>query len=142
MYTEALMSPCLLRANDYRRDKVRARLPTETLRDKLAPIVKPHAFGCKRVSLENGFYEVFSRPNVHLVDMKETPITEITPRGIKTAEKEWDFDVIVCATGYDAITGGIVQMNVQGREGLKLQDKWRSGVRTFLGMSVSDFPNM
>lgn len=74
--------------------------------------------------------------------MKETPIAEITPRGIKTTEKEWDFDVIICATGYDAITGGIVQMNVQGRDGLELQDKWRTGVKTFLGMSVSGFPNM
>lgn len=74
--------------------------------------------------------------------MKDTPIVEVTPRGIKTSEKEWDFDVIVCATGYDAITGGIVQMNVRGRDGLELQDKWRAGVKTFLGMSVSDFPNM
>lgn len=74
--------------------------------------------------------------------MKETPIAEVTPKGIKTTVKEWDFDLIVCATGYDAVTGGILQMNLQGRDGLKLQDKWRSGVKTFLGMSVSDFPNM
>jgi cation diffusion facilitator CzcD-associated flavoprotein CzcO len=74
--------------------------------------------------------------------MKETPIVEVTPKGIKTTGKEWEFDLVVCATGFDAVTGGILQMNIQGRNGLLLQDKWRSGVKTFVGMSVSDFPNM
>jgi len=74
--------------------------------------------------------------------MKETPIVEVTPKGIKTTEKEWEFDLVVCATGFDAVTGGILQMNIQGRNGLLLQDKWRNGVKTFVGMSVSDFPNM
>jgi cation diffusion facilitator CzcD-associated flavoprotein CzcO len=74
--------------------------------------------------------------------MNDTPIQEITPKGIKTIDKEWEFDLIVCATGYDAVTGGILQLNVQGRDGLHLQDKWRGGVKTFVGMSVSDFPNM
>ena len=101
------------------------------------PTIKPHAFGCKRISLENGFYELFAQPNVHLVDMKQTPIAEITPKGIKTTEKEWEFDLIVCATGFDMITGGVLQMNVQGRGGLHLQEKWQSGVKTFVGMSVN-----
>jgi len=74
--------------------------------------------------------------------MKETPIAEITQRGIKTTEKEWEFDLVVCATGFDAVTGGILQMNVQGRNGIHLRDKWCSGVKTFIGMSVGDFPNM
>ena len=89
-----------------RRDKVRARLNDPYLKEKFAPTIKPHAFGCKRISLENGFYELFNRPNVHVVDVNETPIVEVTPAGIKTSEKEFDFDFVVCATGYDAITGG------------------------------------
>lgn len=122
---------------------MRARLPDQKLAEKFAPMTKPHAFGCKRVSLENGFYELFAKPNAHLVDVNETPIAEVTSAGIKTSdEKEWEFDVIVCATGFDAVTGGILQMNVQGIDGLKLQDKWRDGVKTFMGMSIHDYPNM
>lgn len=74
--------------------------------------------------------------------MNETPIVEVTPGGIKTSEKQWDLDYIICATGYDALTGGILSMNVQGRDGLKLQEKWKGGVKTLLGMSIGDFPNM
>lgn len=125
-----------------RREKVRARLPNERLREKFAPSEKPHPFGCKRISLENGFYELFDRQNVHLVDVNETPIIEVTPKGIRTSEKEWEFDYVICATGFDAMTGGIFNMNVEGRNGLKLQDKWTDGVKTFLGLSIGDFPNM
>jgi cation diffusion facilitator CzcD-associated flavoprotein CzcO len=114
----------------------------ERLREKLAPTVKQHAFGCKRISLENGFYDVFSLPNVHLVDVNETPVTSVTPSGIVTTEKEYEFDYVVCATGYDAVTGGMILLNVQGRNGLKLQDKWADGVKTFLGLAVGEFPNM
>ncbi|CAK1358042.1 unnamed protein product [Cercospora beticola] len=129
-------------AYNFWRDKVRVRLPSERLKDKFAPMIKPHAFGCKRISLENGFYELFAKPNVHLVDVNETPVVEVTPGGIKTSEKEWEFDIIVCATGFDAITGGILEMNVQGKDGLKLRDKWEHGVKTFMGISVGEFPNM
>jgi cation diffusion facilitator CzcD-associated flavoprotein CzcO len=134
----------LERANkhQHRRDKVRARLPNKSLWEKFAPTKKPHAFGCKRISLENGFYEQFNRPSVHLVDVNETPITEVTPKGIRTSQKGREFDYVVCATGFDAITGGILLMNVQGRKGIRLQDKCKGGVKTFLGLSIGDFPNM
>ena len=105
-------------------------------------MVKPHAFGCKRVSLENGFYELFNQPNIYLVDVNETPVVEITPAGIKTSEKEWKFDHVVCATGFDAITGGILDMNVVGRHGIKLRDFWSAGIKTNMGISVPNFPNM
>lgn len=94
------------------------------------------------MSLENGFYELLAKPNVHLVDVNESPIVEVTSTGIKTSEKEWGFDIIVSATGFDAITGGILEMNVQGKDGLTLRDKWRDGVKTFMGISVGEFPNM
>ncbi|GIZ49870.1 hypothetical protein CKM354_001288800 [Cercospora kikuchii] len=129
-------------AYNFWRDKVRARLPNERLKEKFAPMQKPHAFGCKRISLENGFYELFSQEHVHLVDVNETPIEEVTPQGIKTSEKVWEFDYVVCATGFDAITGGMLFMNVEGRKYLRLQDKWADGVKTFMGLCVGDFPNM
>ena len=125
-----------------RRDKVRARLPDRRLQDKFAPMTKPHALGCKRMSLENGFYELFTKPNVYLVDVNETPILEVTPKGIRTTEKEWEFDYVVCATGFDAITGGILQMNIHGEDGVKLSEKWRDGVRSFMGLTIGQFPNM
>ena len=125
-----------------RRDKVRARISDPRLQEKFAPKVKPHAFGCKRPSLENGFYELFERPNVHLVDMKETPIVEVTPTGIRTTEEALDFDVVVCATGFDAVTGGLLQINAHGKDGVQLADKWKDGVKTLMGLCVSGFPNM
>ena len=68
--------------------------------------MQPHSFGCKRISLENGFYEIFNRENVELVDLKSTPVVEVTEKGIRTSEKEIELDVVVCATGFDAITEG------------------------------------
>lgn len=129
-------------AYDFWKSKVRARLPDARLRDILAPEIQPHGFGCKRISLENGFYEIFSQPNVSLVDVNSTPIVEVTERGIKTTEKEWEFDYVVCATGFDAVTGGLLQMGIQGKEGQLLTDKWRHGTKTYLGIAVSGFPNM
>lgn len=125
-----------------RRDNVCARLNSPRLKDKFAPMKKPHAFGCKRVSLENGFYELFNNPNIHLVDVNETPVIEITSDGIKTTEREWEFDLVVCATGFDAVTGGILDMDIQGRDGTALRGFWRNGVKTNLGMCVPSFPNM
>lgn len=74
--------------------------------------------------------------------MEETPIVEVTPNGIKTTERAWDFDYIVSATGYDAVTGGILAMNVTGRDGVTLNEKWQGGVKTLMGITVSGFPNM
>ncbi|KAK5312713.1 hypothetical protein LTR20_011125 [Exophiala xenobiotica] len=124
------------------RDKVRARIRDPNLQEVLAPTVQPHAFGCKRVSLENKYYEIFSESHVSLVDVKSTPIVEVTENGIRTTEKEWNFDCIICATGYDAITGGLNEIDIRGKSGQKLKDKWTQGVRTFLGMAVAGFPNM
>ncbi|KAJ5455431.1 hypothetical protein N7475_010552 [Penicillium sp. IBT 31633x] len=124
------------------KQKVRARLHDPRLHELLAPETQPHSFGCKRVSLENGFYEIFNQPNVSLVDMKTTPILEVTSRGIRTTEKEWEFDYIVCATGFDAVTGGLLQIDITGKQGQPLASKWKDGTKTYLGMTVADFPNM
>ena len=82
-----------------------------------APRKKPYSFGCKRAPLEDGFYDLFDQEHVRLVDINETPVERVTERGIRTSEEEMEFDVIICATGYDAVTGGIMQMDIRGRGG-------------------------
>lgn len=129
-------------AYNFWKAKVRARIQDPRAREILAPETQPHWFGCKRVSLENGFYEIFNQPNVSLVDVNRTPIVEVTERGIKSTEKEWEFDYVVCATGFDAITGGLLQIDIQGKAGQRLNSKWKNGTKTYLGMAVAGFPNM
>ncbi|EXJ57777.1 uncharacterized protein A1O5_12335 [Cladophialophora psammophila CBS 110553] len=129
-------------AYNFWRDKVRAKIRDPKLQEVLAPEVQPHAFGCKRISLENGYFEIFNEPNVNLVDVNSTPVLEVTEKGIKTTEKEWEFDYIISATGYDAFTGGFNEIDIRGKLGQSLKDKWKQGVRTYLGMAVSGFPNL
>lgn len=129
-------------AYNFWRDKTRARIADPKMKDMLAPMIQPHSFGCKRISLENGYFEVFNQPNVHLVDIKATPIQEITEKGIKTVDKEWEFDYIILATGYDAMTGSIMKIDIRGPSGESLPEKWKEGTCTYLGMSINGFPNM
>lgn len=126
------------------RDKTRAKINDPKVADILAPIEQPHAFGCKRVSLESQYFEIYNKPNVCLVDVsdKGTPIQVITEKGIKTTNQEYEFDFIVCATGYDAITGGLTQIDIKGSSGKSLSACWKDGVKTYLGLGVSSFPNM
>lgn len=129
-------------AYDFWKAKVRARITDPRLHEILAPEKQPGAFGCKRISLENGFYEIFNQPNVRIVDLNATPILEITKEGVRTTDKEMPFDYIISATGYDAITGGLKSINISGVGGQKLSDNWKAGTKTYLGMSVANFPNM
>lgn len=131
-------------AYNFWRDKVRARISDPKVADILAPMQQPHAFGCKRVSLEDRYFEIFNQANVTLVDVsdKGTPIERITEHGIKTKDEEHDFDLIVCATGYDAVTGGLTQIDIQGRAGVTLKERWVDGAETYLGMASYSFPNM
>jgi cation diffusion facilitator CzcD-associated flavoprotein CzcO len=121
-------------------DKIRSRVHDPAVAEKLIP--KDHGFGYQRVPMETNYYEAYNRPNVHLVDLQETPIQRITPKGIETTEREYEFDVIVYATGFDAITGSYDRMEIRGVGGLRLRDKWAEGPITYLGMQVSGFPNM
>src|SRR5205823_10430660 len=93
--------------------------------DKLIP--KDHGFGTRRVPMETNYYEAYNRDNVHLVDINETPIERITADGIKTSDNEYPFDIIVYATGFDAITGAFDRIEITGQAGKKLADKWRDG---------------
>jgi cation diffusion facilitator CzcD-associated flavoprotein CzcO len=94
------------------------------------------------VPLESGYYEVYNQANVALVDLRETPIERITPRGIKTSAAEYACDVIIYATGFDAITGAFDRIGFRGRGGRSLKDKWANGPRTYLGLQVAGFPNL
>lgn len=125
------------------RKKTLARIKNKEAAKILAPEIPPHPFGAKRVSLEQGYFEVFDRDNVTLIDASKdaNPIVEFTPKGIRTKDgTEHVLDVVVFATGFDAITGSITNIDIQGRKG-SIRDKWAKGVYTHLGMTTSDFPN-
>ena len=120
--------------------KIRERVKDPVLAEKLIP--KNHGFGTRRVVLESGYYEVYNQPNVTLVDVTETPIERVTPAGIKTSDAEYEFDIIVYATGYDAFTGAYDRIDFRGIGGASLKEKWQDGPQTFLGILVDGFPNM
>ncbi|WP_416897064.1 MAG: flavin-containing monooxygenase [Minwuia sp.] len=120
--------------------KIRERVKDPVTAEKLIP--KDHGFGVQRVPLETFYYEAYNRDNVELIDISETPIERITENGIKTSERDFDFDIIVYATGFDAITGAYDHMDIQGRDDFVLREKWSDGPETYLGMMVHGFPNM
>lgn len=123
--------------------KVADRLENKEMRRKLAPEVAPHPFGVKRPSLEQRYYEVYNQPNVTLIDVSENPILEITPKGVRTKDgEEYEFDVLVLATGFDAVSGSITQIDIRGTDGELVRDKWGKGLLTYLGLSIAKYPNM
>jgi cation diffusion facilitator CzcD-associated flavoprotein CzcO len=126
--------------SDFISRKIRERVKDPVVTEKLIP--KNHGFGTRRVPLESGYFEVYNQPNVKLVDITETPIERITPTGIKTSDAEYEFDIIIYATGFDAITGSFDRIDIRGVDGVLLKEKWQDGPQTFLGILVDDFPNM
>ncbi|KAL3424158.1 phenylacetone monooxygenase [Phlyctema vagabunda] len=120
--------------------KIKERVRDPWTADRLVPM--DHGFGTKRVPLETHYYEAYNRENVRLVDVSETPIEKITETGIKTVDEAFDFDIIIYATGFDAITGAFDAVDFQGTNGAKLKEAWKGGPRTFLGFTVPRFPNM
>jgi cation diffusion facilitator CzcD-associated flavoprotein CzcO len=126
--------------SDFVARKIRQRVKDPKIAEKLIP--RNHGFGTRRLPLETFYYEVYNRDNVELVDITATPIERITPRGIKTSDKEYEFDIIIYATGFDAITGSFDKIDLRGVQGARLKDRWKSGPETFLGVMVDGFPNM
>ncbi len=126
--------------SDFMARKIRARVKDPRVAEKLIP--KNHGFGTRRVPLETGYYEVYNQPNVELVDITETPIERITPTGIRTSARDFEFDMIIYATGFDALTGAFDRIDIRGVGGESLKEKWKDGAETFVGMSVEGFPNM
>jgi cation diffusion facilitator CzcD-associated flavoprotein CzcO len=126
--------------SEYVAERIRGRVHDPVVAEKLVP--KDHGFGVQRVPMETGYLEAYNRENVHLVDINETPLERVTETGIRTTERDYDFDIIVYATGFDAITGSFDHIDIQGRDGLTLREKWFDNPSTFLGMLVSGFPNL
>jgi cation diffusion facilitator CzcD-associated flavoprotein CzcO len=120
-------------------EKIRERVNDPVTAEKLIPT--DHGFGMRRPPMETFYYEAYNRPNVHLVDLNETPIVTITEAGIETSDGERAFDIIVWATGFDGFTGALTRMNVVGEGGRVLRDEWAGGVITYLGAMVPGFPN-
>jgi cyclohexanone monooxygenase len=101
-----------------------------------------HPIGAKRLCLDTRYYQTFNRPNVTLVDIRTNPIEEITPRGVRVADREYPLDTIVFATGFDAMTGSLLKIDIRGRRGLSLRTHWADGPRTYLGVATAHFPNL
>jgi cation diffusion facilitator CzcD-associated flavoprotein CzcO len=124
----------------YIADRIRRRVKDPVTAEKLIP--KDHGFGVQRVPLETNYFEAYNRDNVHLVDIGETPLERVTATGLRTTARDYDFDIIIYSTGFDAITGAFDQIDISGINGEKLYDKWKEGPSTLLGMLVHGFPNL
>ncbi|MEV0088098.1 hypothetical protein [Saccharopolyspora sp. NPDC050642] len=126
--------------SDFVRERIREKIDDPALADELTPTGYP--FGAKRPCLDTGYFETFNRPNVSLVDLRGDPLREVTPTGVRTAGGHHELDAIVLATGFDAMTGALTRIDIKGRDGSGLADRWAGGPRTYLGLGVAGFPNM
>jgi cation diffusion facilitator CzcD-associated flavoprotein CzcO len=128
-------------AAEFLKQKIREIVKNPGTAEKLANI--DHPFATKRPPIDTGYFETFNRDNVTLVDVRANPIECITPDGIRTRDGiEYKLDIIVFATGFDAMTGPLLRMNIRGRDGLTLSEAWRAGPRTYLGLQIAGFPNL
>jgi cation diffusion facilitator CzcD-associated flavoprotein CzcO len=127
-------------ASEFIRNKIRQIVKDPRTAELLCP--KGYPYGAKRPPIDTNYYETFNRDNVTLVDISEAPIERITPTGLRTTEAEYELDTIVFATGFDAITGALLRIDIRGSDGVRLRDAWAEGPRTYLGIQVAGFPNM
>jgi cyclohexanone monooxygenase len=127
-------------AAEFVRGKIRAMVKDPARAALLAPT--SHPIGTKRICVDTDYYLTYNKPNVDLVDVRDAPIEAVTPDGLLVGGKEYQFDAIVFATGFDAMTGALTRMGIVGRGGEALADKWEAGPRTYLGLMTAGFPNM
>lgn len=127
-------------ACEFVRDKIRGIVRDPNVARLLMP--NDHPIGTKRLCLDNGYFETFNRDNVTLVDVRSDPIVEITERGLRTNTREYELDAIAFATGFDAMTGALLDIDIRGAGGLRLADKWAYGPRTYLGLMTAGLPNL
>ncbi len=127
-------------ACDMYREQVRRIVDDPETAEGLMP--RDYPFGCKRPVIDIGYFETFNRDNVTLVDLRRGGIERITETGVQTAQGEFEFDVLVYATGFDAMTGALLKMDIRGRDGERLADHWEHGPKTYLGLQMSGFPNL
>ena len=131
-------------ANDTASDFIREKI-SEVVRDPdIAEMLTPrdHGFATKRPPIDSGYFETFNRDNVLLVDLKAEPVVEVTETGIRTTRQDYDLDIIVFATGFDALTGPLLKLNITGSQGYALKEAWAAGPRTYLGLQTPNFPNL
>jgi cation diffusion facilitator CzcD-associated flavoprotein CzcO len=126
-------------AQDFVRSKIR-----ETVKDpQIAELLSPkNIIGCKRLCVDTGYWATFNKPHVGLVDVSAEPIERITPTGLRHKGKDYVFDDLVLATGFDAMTGALLRVDIRGRGGLKLSERWNEGPKTYLGLTIAGFPNL
>ncbi len=139
-FVDTILSP---EANEvvaeFVREKIRGIVDDPEVAELLCP---DQVIGCKRLCVDTGYFATFNRDNVHLVDIRKAPIARITPQGVETVDRHYDVDMIVFATGFDAMTGALLSVDIKGRDGLSLRDAWSAGPRTYLGLGVVGFPNL
>ena len=126
-------------AVEFVREKIREIVDDPGVAELLAP---SQTLGCKRLCVDTGYYATFNRPNVSLVDVSSEPIEAITPTGLRARGQDFEFDAIVFATGFDAMTGALLAVDIRGRGGMTLGQKWHAGPLTYLGLGTSGFPNL
>ncbi len=126
-------------AQEFAREKIRGIVRDRAVAEALCPT---HHIGTKRTCVDIGYFETFNRDHVELVDVRRSPITNLTPRGLATAAGEYGLDAIVFAIGFDAITGALLEIDIRGRGGLSLAEKWSQGPRSYFGLCVAGFPNL
>jgi cation diffusion facilitator CzcD-associated flavoprotein CzcO len=127
--------------SEFIREKIREQVDDPETAEKLVPT--DHPYGAKRPPMDyDGYYETYNRDDVTLVDVDEHPIERFTPEGVQTAADHYDLDVVVFATGFDAMTGAILALDIEGRDGLALSEKWADGPETYLGLGTHGFPNL
>jgi cation diffusion facilitator CzcD-associated flavoprotein CzcO len=140
-FLDVLIDPA---ANETAAEFVRAKIRSVVTDPAVAEMLSPRTFpiGTKRPCLDTGYYETFNQPHVHLVDVRTTPLAEFTSTGLRTSDAAYEFDAIVFATGFDAMTGALKAIDIRGRDGQVLADEWRGGPRNYLGIAVAGFPNL
>ena len=126
-------------AAEFVRSKIKSIVQNKSVSEKLLPT---YPIGCKRLAVDTDYYKTFNNPKVKLVDIKSNPIKSFTSDGLVVNNKNYSLDVVIMATGFDAMTGALLHIDIKGKNNCTLKEKWKNGPKTYLGISSQNFPNM